>query len=306
MDNRYKKLLNKSNVRNLNGVRSNSFELDLFERINLFLTAKRLEGLSPLTLEGYKLELNTFANKLNKNTHQITTQDIRLYLGEFNHLKMSSLGRKLSVLKSFFQWLTEEELILRNPTLKVKQPKTEQLLPKALSIAELEMLREACTTIRQRAFLEILYVTGCRLSEVHALNISDIDIQGMSTNVLGKGNKEREVYLSYKAIHYLNKYISSRDDECEALIVTERKPYRRLSKRGIQREINVIANNAGLGGKVSPNVLRHTFATLTLNNGAEIVAVQELLGHSSSQTTLRYARLSEERKRDQHKRYLIQ
>lgn len=120
------------------------------------------------------------------------------------------------------------------------------------------------------------------------------------------GNKEREVYFSFKAMYHLNRYLASRNDDCEALMVTERRPFRRLSRRGIQREIDVIARAAGLGGKVSPHVLRHTFATLTLNNGAELVAVQELMGHADPQTTLRYARITEERKREQHKKYLVQ
>jgi integrase/recombinase XerD len=128
----------------------------------------------------------------------------------------------------------------------------------------------------------------------------------MSTNVIGKGNKEREVYLSFKALYHLKKYLKSRNDNCNALMITHRKPYRRLSKRGIQYEINQIAKNAGLEKRVSPHTLRHTFATLTLNNGAELVAIQELLGHSSPEVTLRYARITEERKREQHKKFLVQ
>lgn len=128
----------------------------------------------------------------------------------------------------------------------------------------------------------------------------------MSTNVIGKGNKEREVYLSFKALYHLKKYLKSRNDNCNALMITHRKPYRRLSKRGIQYEINQIAKNAGLEKRVSPHTLRHTFATLTLNNGAELVAIQELLGHSSPEVTLRYARITKERKREQHKKFLVQ
>jgi integrase/recombinase XerD len=279
---------------------------DLYDKINLFISSKKLEGLSAGTLKNYRLDLNIFANSIKKKVEDITSADIRVHLANFNQLKMSSLGRKLTVLKSFFGWLTSEEILQRDPTSKLKPPKTEKRLPKALSIEELEMLREVCQTVRQRAFLEVLYATGCRLSEVHRLNKADINYQTMSCKVIGKGNKEREVYFSFKAIYHLKKYLLSRTDNDEALLVSERKPHQRLSKRGIQREIAEIAKIAGLENKVSPHVLRHTFATLTLNNGAELVAVQELLGHSSPDTTLRYARITEERKREQHKKFLVQ
>ena len=279
---------------------------DIKEKIILFLSSKKLEGLSMVTLDGYNLELNLFADKVKKKAENISPADIRIYLGTLDHLKMSTIGRKLSVLKSFFGWLASEDIIPRDPSKKLNPPKEEKRMPKALKIEELEMLREACRTIRQRAFIEVLYASGTRLSELHQLNKQDINQQSMSSSVIGKGNKEREVFLSFKAMFHLNKYIKSRKDLDPALFVTERKPYRRLSKRGIQREISQIAKLAGLENRVSPHVLRHTFATLTLNNGAELAAVQELLGHSSPDTTLRYARITEERKREQHKKYLVQ
>lgn len=279
---------------------------DLYEKIELYLASKKLEGLSSKTLRGYKLDLKKLAENIKKRTEDITAADIRVYLSRFEGLKMSTIGTKLSILKSFFGWLAAEEIIQRDPTAKLKPPKTEKRLPKALGIEELEMLREACVTIRQRAFIEVLYATGCRLSEVQQLNKNDINQQSMSCRVIGKGNKEREVYFSFKAMYHLRKYLMSRTDNDEALMVSERKPHGRLSGRGIQREISVIAKAAGLRKKVSPHVLRHTFATLTLNNGAELVAVQELLGHSSPETTLRYARITEERKHEQHKKFLVQ
>lgn len=113
---------------------------------------------------------------------------------------MSTIRKKLSILKSFFSWLASEEYIKRDSTTKLKAPKDEYRLPKALSIEELEMLREACETVRQRAFLEVLYATGCRLSEVHGLNRADINQQNMSTLVIGKGDKQREVYFSIRAM----------------------------------------------------------------------------------------------------------
>lgn len=118
------------------------------------------------------------------------------------------------------------------------------------------------------------------MSEVQFMNIADINFQSQSARVVGKGNKEREVLFSHRALYHLKKYLLSRTDDCPALFITERKPFRRLSRRGIQREICIIAANAGLQQKVSPHILRHTFATLSLNNGADIVAIQHLLGHT--------------------------
>jgi integrase/recombinase XerD len=279
---------------------------DIREKVDQYLAAKRLEGLSELTLEGYALELRIFAEHVVKPVEEITTGDIRAYLGQFNHLKMSSIAKKLSVLKSFFGWLSDEEIIPRDPARRIKPPKKEQRLPKALTIEELEMLREACITSRERALIEVFYATGGRLSEIQALNKSDINYQTMSARVIGKGNKEREVYLSFKAIYHLRKYIMSRLDDEPALFVTERQPYRRLSNRAIQREIKKIAERSGIQKNVHPHTLRHTFATLTLNNGADLSSVQALLGHTDPSTTQVYAQVTESKKREAYKKHLVQ
>jgi len=287
-------------------VEEDSTHPDLHEKIKLFLANKKLEGMSPVSSKSYALELRIFSEKVKRRTEDISAGDIRIYLAGYEHLKMSSISKKLSVLKSFFGWLTGEEILLRDPTARLKPPKKEIRAPKALSIEELEMLRESCVSVRQRALLEVMYATGCRLSEVQSLSKSDINLQSMSCRVVGKGNKEREVYFSFKAMYYMRKYLMNRLDNEEALFITERKPYRRVGHRAIQREIGKIAELAGLEKKVSPHTLRHTFATLTLNNGADIVAVQHLLGHSSPSTTQGYATLSDARKREQHKKYLVQ
>ncbi|QJD81729.1 site-specific tyrosine recombinase/integron integrase [Cohnella herbarum] len=279
---------------------------DLKEKIELSLAGKQLEGLSKITLDGYRIHLRIFADGVKKKVDDVTTADIRVYLARYKDQKIATISTKLSVLKSFFGWLTAEEILPRDPTTKIKPPKKEKRLPKALSIEELEMLREACQNVRQRTLIEILYATGCRLSEVYAINRKDIDYNTQSCRVIGKGNKEREVYFSFKALFHLKKYLFSRGDQESALFITERQPYRRLSKRGIQREIGIIAAAAGLQKKVSPHTLRHTFATLTLNNGADLVAVQELLGHENPATTQIYASITAERKREQHRKHLVQ
>ncbi len=279
---------------------------DVKEKIQLFLAGKQLEGLSKITLDGYKIHLRIFSDQMKKKVEDISTNDLRIYLSQYSHQKTNTRSGKLSVLKSFFSWLTAEDILPKDPTSRLKPPKKEKRLPKALSIEELEMLRESCKNNRQRALVEVLYATGCRLSEVQALNRQDIDHNTQSCRVIGKGNKEREVYFSFKAMYHMKKYLLSRADQEQALIITERKPYRRLSNRGIQREIGIIAKAAELHKKVSPHTLRHTFATLTLNNGADLVAVQELLGHENPATTQIYASITAERKREQHKKHLVQ
>lgn len=279
---------------------------DLHQKINLFIAGKRLEGLSELTLKGYEKELRIFSSHVPKATKDVTTADIRLYLNEFTYLKVGTISGKLSVLKSFFGWLTFEDVLAKDPAAKIKPPKKEKRLPKALTIEELEMIREACQTLRERALIEVLYATGGRLSEIQQMNREDIDYQSMSALVVGKGNKERPVYFSYKSLYHLKKYLASRSDSESALFVTERQPYRRLSPRGIQREIKIIAEHSGVRKNVHPHVFRHTFATLMLNNGADLAAVQGLLGHSDPATTQIYAITTDERRKQSHHQYLVQ
>lgn len=278
---------------------------DLVEKVKLFLSAKKLEGLSPLTLDSYKLDLKKFSKCIQKPINKIKTQDIRGYLGQFDHLKISSLSKVLSVLKSFFGWLSDEEIINRNPTRKIKAPKAAKRLPKALDVEELEMIREACVTPREKALIEVFYATGCRLSEIQKLNRQDINWQTESCRVLGKGSKEREVFFSWKAVRYLKQYLKSRDDAHPALFVTERKPVHSLGGRSIQYEIKKIAKRAGVKKNVHPHVLRHTMATLMLNKGCDLATIQSLLGHSSPSTTQIYTHLTDGRRREQHQKFLL-
>jgi len=279
---------------------------DLQQKIKLFLSGKRLEGLSPLTLKGYTNELRIFSGHVQKAASEITTADIRIYMSECSHLKTASLAKRLSILKSMFGWLANEEILARDPTKRIKPPKKEQRVPKALTIEELEMIREACITPRERALVEVLYATGGRLSEIQKMSREDIDYQAMSVLVVGKGNKERPIYFSFKAMYHLRKYLMRRTDNDPALFVSQRKPYRRLSDRGIQREVKVIADRSEVTKNVHPHIFRHTFATLLLNNGADLVAVQGLLGHSDPGTTQIYATMSDEKRKQSHHQYLVQ
>jgi len=197
--------------------------------------------------------------------------------------------------------MTKEEIIIKNPMNKINSPKREKRLPKALSEEQVETLREHCSTPRERAIFELFLATGCRLSEISQLNIDQINWQNQSIKVIGKGNSERIVYFNFKATHYLKKYLNNRNDNCDALFVTERKEYRRLSNRGIQRIFVGLGNKSNI--KLHVHKCRHTFATNLLNSGADLALVQAMLGHSSPDTTQVYCQLSEQNKHDGYKKY---
>lgn len=279
---------------------------DIPEKVSMFISAMKIEGLSELTLDDYRIELGLFSEHCKKAIAQVSTIDIRNYLGSLEGIMSSTLGKKLSVLKSFFGWLVREEVLLRDPTSKVKLPKKPKRLPKSLSVEELEVVRESCSTLRERALIEVMYSTGCRLSEVSNLRRSDINMQAMNARVVGKGDKERHVYLSYKSMYHLKKYLMSRLDDSDYLFVTSRKPIRQMSNASIQREIRIIEERAGITKKITPHVLRHTFAQLSTDAGIDLSDLQQLLGHSNPATTLTYSQVSEERKQQAHKRYHMQ
>jgi len=156
----------------------------------------------------------------------ITLEQLRDHLQQHMHLKASSLGHKVRAIKSLFTWLVQEELLVRNPTLKLKEPKLGKRVPKALTIDELEMLRDSCTRVLEHAFVEFFVATGCRVGEIQRLDRRAIDWRRGCVNVIGKGNKEREVYFGSKARIWLKRYLDERRDTDAALFVTGRQPHR--------------------------------------------------------------------------------
>lgn len=280
---------------------------DLIDNIKLYISSKRLEGLSELTLEDYYRELMLFEYRISKPTIRITTADIRHYLAGNDDVMASTQSKKLSVIKSFFSWLVDEEIILRNPAARIKQVKQPKRLPKALTEIELEMLREACDTLRERALIEVMYSTGCRLSEVSGMKRNDVNWAAGSIRVIGKGNKERIVYLNPKAIYHIEQYLEEckeNENNSEYLLSTERRPYRQMKSKTIQDAVDKIASRTNIDKNVTPHVFRHTMATLAMENGIELGDLQQLLGHSNPGTTLRYAEVSEDRKHNAHKKFV--
>lgn len=281
-------------------------DLDLEQYINLFLSSQKLEGLSEITLYNYELTLNHFKRCVRKAVIDINTSDMRIYLGQFDDLKSSTISTKIYIFKSFFGWLQKEDIINKNPMLRIKNPKQEQRLPKGLSVEELEIMRESCKTLRERALCEVLYATGCRLDEIVQANKNDVNFSQQCMRVIGKGDKERTVYLSFKAIYHLKKYLKSRTDTNIALFVGSKKPHNRLGRRSIQREIQNIAIRMNVDKHIHPHALRHTFASSLLNNGCDIATISQLLGHSQISTTQIYAVANDEFIRNEYKKYFAQ
>jgi integrase/recombinase XerD len=279
---------------------------NILEKAFLYLASKRIDGLKELTLKSYALHLKHFASYVSKNIEDITAMDIRIYLANYakKNVKDTTMATKISTLKSFFSWLENEEYIRKSPMRKIKNIKINKYIRNAIEVEDFELLREFCKTPRQRALLEIFYSTGCRLVEIAKLNKDDINWQTLTVKVVGKGGKERVVYISAKAKVHLKKYLLTRADDCEALFVTQRKPYRRMGHRSIQREIGKIGEAAGIN--IYPHLIRHTTATNLLNNGADLVTVQHILGHENPSTTQIYAKMSRQNIELEYRKRMIQ
>lgn len=240
----------------------------------------------------YSLRLNKFAKIVNKPVDMINTNDIRLFLSSIqseNNISMETLKTYIVTLRSFFKFLMEEEYIIKNPMVKIKTPKTSQRIRVALNDEELEKLRNACLTPREKAMVEFIYSTACRVSEVAVVKISDINFERKSLNVIGKGDKERTVYISSKCKLLIQDYIQKRNFINPYLFVASKQPHNRLSTESIEAEIRKIASRTDIQKDVYPHILRHTFATLALRNGMPLDTIQAILGHAKITTTQIYA-----------------
>lgn len=270
---------------------------NLNRRIKYYLGAKRIDGLSDKTLGNYRCNLEMFAARVNKSAAKVTTDDIRgyiSYLDETRHLKDTSLQTHINTLRAFFGWLHTEERIKKNPMAKIKSLKLDKKgARQALTVEELERLRDACVTYREKALIEFLVSTGCRLSEVAQLRAADLNLADRSVQVTGKGDKDRVVYFSVRARLMVQEYIVQRKGG-DGLFVSNKSPYEPLKPRAIQRIVRSLSERAGLEDRVHPHLLRHTFATHALNGGMDVTVIQRLLGHEDIATTQIYAELNEE------------
>ena len=270
----------------------------------LYAADRQIEGFSPHTLKGYAVQANMLIKYLGDiDVDEVTLPDLKEYLVERGgHLKPSSLGMRIRVLRAFFRWAAEEGHCQANPARKLKEPKMGKRIPKALSEEDTVALQEGCRSPLEHALVEFMYSTGCRIGEVYRLNRGALDWDNRSCIVLGKGDKEREVYFSIKAAIWLRKYFNSRKDTDMALFVTERKPHR-MSIAEIRYVIKRVARRSELDANVYPHKLRHSYATHLLNNGAPMEGIQTLLGHTNLSTTMLYASLSGPRRKEIYRKF---
>lgn len=277
------------------------------KQIEYFLGAKRTEGFSGRSLDHYQMYLNIFSNYFKKKAEDITTNDIRTfisYCGTGRNMQNSSVHSVINVLRSFFGWLTLEEVIAKNPMLKIKSFKIDKRGARhPLSPEELEVLRDACKNYREKALVEFLYSTGCRLSEAIQVDVAAINFDSRSVDVIGKGNKRRTLYFSIKARLMVKQYLLERKGGI-ALFVGCRKPYDRLGEAAIQKILRELGQRAGLTKRIHPHILRHTFATNCLSAGMDITIIQQLLGHSSVGTTQIYAETNQANVRREYEKFV--
>lgn len=267
---------------------------NLPRRVEAFLAAKRIDGCRPKTIKGYRERLKMFMMQCSKPVQAITTDDLREYLAylvDERHLMDNSVQAHINTLRSFFSWLVDEDNIRKSPMRKIKSLKIDKLRSRhPLTAEQLELVRDGCRGYKEKALVEFLVSSGCRVSEVAGLRVDDIDWRDRKCKVIGKGNKERTVYFSVRAKLMLQLYIAERRGG-EALFASSRAPYEPLTDRGIEKMISKLGKRIGMERSLYPHLMRHTFASHALNCGMELTIIQHLLGHSDPKTTLIYAEI---------------
>lgn len=280
------------------------------EIVKVYLVCKKMAGLSEKTLETYMRMLRIFFQAVRKPVEFITPNDIRVYLFAYQRERgcsNRSLDKYRGYLSSFFAWAADEGYLTRNPMKTIPVIKYEKKPRQNLTQLELEYLRDGCKSARDRAIVEVFYSTGCRVSELAGLKKADVDWDTRAVHLFGKGRKHRTSYLNAKAEVALRSYLATREDDCEYLFVSERKPHRNISEAAIEKVIRKINGRSAfnISKPVTPHVLRHTTATIALQSGMPIEEISKLLGHENISTTMIYAHASLESVRSGHQKHIV-
>lgn len=274
--------------------------------VELFLSAKRIEGCSEKSLKYYESTITSMLSELGKSVKHIVTDDIRTYLTEYQARKQSSkvtIDNIRRILSSFFSWLEDEDYILKSPVRRIHKVKTRTNIKETYTDEALELMRDNCTELRDLAIIDMLASTGMRVGEMVLLNREDIDFNERECVVFGKGDKERIVYFDARTKIHLQNYLNSRDDDNPALFVSLQKPHNRLQISGIEVRLRQYGKRLGLN-KVHPHKFRRTLATMAIDKGMPIEQLQQLLGHRRIDTTLQYAMVKQSNVKIAHRKYI--
>ena len=269
---------------------------------DLWINALTVEGRSAQTITRYKYILNKLFKHAKVNTRSITAYHVRNYLSaeKARGISDSTLNGERTIFSSYFGWLYNDSLIEKNPMANIGVIKHQKKVKLAYSDVDFERLKMQCETPRDRAIICFLASTGCRIHEVTQLNRDDVDIQHMECKVLGKGNKERRVYLDAVSAMMLKEYLDGREDNCEALFIG--KGDRRLECGGVRKMLNRLGLKAGVD-HVHPHKFRRTLATNLIKHGMPIQDVAAILGHEKIDTTMRYVVLDNTQIKSEYQRY---
>lgn len=274
------------------------------EVVKHFIASKSIQNCSMGTLKQYRYKLIDFFNTVRKSYLDIKAADIRLYLANFK--KSRNVGDRYVenvriTINSFFEWLVDNEYLVRNPCAKVEKIRFQPKERKALSALELESIRYICANAREKAVIDFLFSTGCRISECADVRLSDIDWNSRQVTIRhGKGDKMRRVYFNAEAEVSLKAYLAKRTDNHDALFVSMKAPHQPLKVHAMEDIVRKVNDRSGI--EVFPHKLRHTFATFGIRSGMQLPTLQMLLGHTKPETTMIYAKLQNDDLQKEHER----
>lgn len=277
-------------------------EVESEDLLDTYINAKRVSGRSELTLVRYRYTIERFMQYVNVKTREVNQHHVRDYFAHEKRrgIQDSTIEGTREVLNSYFGWLEHEKMIPSNPVFNVEPIKCQIKERNALSASEIEILKRNCKNIRDNAIISFLLATGCRISELVGLNVDDVDLVNGECIVLGKGNKERTVFLDEVALLTLKEYLARRNDDCEALFVNKR--HGRLLPGGIRCMLKTLAEKANVD-HVHPHRFRRTNVTHLLNRGMPIQEVAILAGHSKIDTTMKYFAANKARIKNSYRMY---
>lgn len=291
----------------LNTQNNQTYPYTNIEYMDMFISAKRIEGCSERTLAYYKATIEHMLSIIVTPLRQVQTDDLRAYLVEYqlrNNCSKTTVDNIRRNLSSFFSWLEAEDYIIKSPIRRIHKIRTGSKVKETLSEECIEKLRDSCLQIRDLAMIDLLYSTGIRVGELVSLNINDINFEERECIVYGKGNKQRKVYFDAKTKVHLKRYLEQRKDYSEALFVTLDSPFERLKISGVEIRLRKLGRLASLDQRVHPHKFRRSMATRAIDKGMPIEQVQKLLGHQQIDTTMHYAMVNQSNVKISHRKFI--